>query len=140
MNNDMRSPPQTATASLPWPWLLCASALALPFIVSGVAKLADHAGAIAEVAAITGQPGLAPLLAPLVILLQLAGSVCLFGPPAVRGPAVLSLSGFTLLASILAHDFWQAPPERMVRELTTFCEHLGLIAGLCLLHLKQRRG
>ncbi|WP_156256263.1 DoxX family protein [Sandarakinorhabdus oryzae] len=140
MKNHSLSRPQAANASLPWTWLLCASALALPFLVSGIAKLADYTGAIAEVADITGLPGLAPVLTPLVILLQLAGGICLFGPPPVRGPAVLALSGFTLLASILAHDFWNAPLASRVHELTTFCEHLGLIAGLVLLHLKQGRG
>jgi hypothetical protein len=66
--------PRPISAILTWPWLGSAARLALaaPFLISGITKLADFAGATAEMAALGLQPA-APV-AGAVILAQLAGS------------------------------------------------------------------
>ena len=111
--------------------LLARLALASPFLLSGVAKASDFAGAVAEVRGLTGIGPAVPLAAA-VIAVQLGGSALLLA----RGRAVwLSaaiLSAFTLAATLLAHDFWARPDGLASRDATTFFEHLGLIAGLAL--------
>lgn len=125
----------TAPPGLLW---LARLALASPFLVSGIAKALDFAGATAEVRALTAVEPAAPLAA-LVIAVQLGGAALLL----VRGRAVWLgaglLAAFTLAASLVAHDFWAVPEGARVRVATTFFEHCGLVAGLVLAALTARR-
>lgn len=123
----------TSPAGIDWFRLGCTAAMALPFLVSAIAKAADFKGAIAEVAGLTGMAALSPGLAVLTIALQVLGSLCLFGPPPVRVAGVVLLAGFTMVATVLAHDFWNVAGPLRARQLVTFCEHLALIAGLLML-------
>ncbi|MFO6448373.1 DoxX family protein [Erythrobacter sp. NE805] len=106
-------------------------ALASPFLFSGITKALDFAGATGEVRALTGlEP--AGVFAAAVIAVQLGGSALLLA----RGRAVwlgaALLAGFTLAATLVAHDFWNKPAGTALRDATTFLEHVGLIAGLAL--------
>lgn len=119
---DTEAPP----ATILW---LARLALASPFLLSGITKAADFAGATGEVRGLTGlEP--APALAAAVIAVQLGGSALLLA----RGRAVwlgaAILAAFTLAATFAAHDFWNKPEGTALRDATTFLEHLGLIAGL----------
>lgn len=117
--------------SLGWAGWIARAALASAFILSGIVKLTDFAGATAEVRALTGlEP--APLVAAAVIAVQLGGSALLLIGGRMAAVGAVLLGGFTLAASIAAHDFWNADAAFWVRQATTFCEHLGLIAGLAL--------
>lgn len=105
--------------------------LASAFLFSGVVKLADFAGAMAEVRALTGlEP--AGVWAALVIATQLGGSALLIagGRPGVFGAVILA--GFTIAASIFGHPFWLREGMPLIRDATTFLEHIGLVAGLLL--------
>lgn len=117
--------------SAAWAGLLARIALASAFVLSGIVKLADFAGATAEVRALTGMEP-AAFIAAAVIAVQLGGSALLLmgGRLAWIGAALLGT--FTLAASIAAHDFWNADAAMWARQATTFCEHLGLVAGLAL--------
>lgn len=106
-------------------------ALASPFLFSGITKALDFAGATGEVRGLTGlEP--APLVAAAVVAVQLGGSALLLA----RGRAVWLgaglLAGFTLAATVVAHDFWARPAGERLRDATTFFEHMGLIAGLAI--------
>ncbi len=105
--------------------------LASAFVFSGVVKLADFAGTMAEVRALTGlEP--ASVWAALVIATQLGGSALLIAGGRLAVFGALILAGFTIVASVFGHPFWLCEGTPMIRDATTFLEHLGLVAGLLL--------
>jgi uncharacterized membrane protein YphA (DoxX/SURF4 family) len=112
--------------------------LCLPFIVSGLAKLLDFAGATAEVRALTGlEP--ASLFAALVILTQLGGSAAILAGGRLAWLGAVGLAGFTLIATILAHGFWDKTGADGARDFNNFWEHIGLVGGLLLAALVTPR-
>ncbi|WP_149535446.1 DoxX family protein [Siccirubricoccus phaeus] len=127
----MASPADRIAALLDQPWFgfLARLAVALPFLLSGLAKLADFAGAMAEVRALAGlEP--AWLFAALVILTQLGGAALLLfgGRRAWLGAALLA--GFTAVATLLAHAFWTKPAAERFLHQNIFFEHVSIIGGL----------
>jgi uncharacterized membrane protein YphA (DoxX/SURF4 family) len=50
------------------------------------------------------------------------------------------LAGFTLVATIVGHAFWEKSGVPQARDLMTFLEHMGLIGGLLLAALVSRPG
>lgn len=126
------------TRSLGWAGWAARLALASAFVLSGVLKLADFAGATAEVRALIGMEP-AALIAAAVIAVQLGGSALLLMGGRMTAVGAVLLGGFTLAASLAAHDFWNADSATWARQATTFCEHLGLIAGLGLAAMLEGR-
>jgi transmembrane protein len=98
--------------------LLALLALLLPYLISGVLKLLDFDGARAEVGGA-------------VILTQLGGSLLLLAGGRWAPLGGLALAGFTLVATFLAHTWWQLPPgpERM-HAFNGFWEHIALVGAL----------
>jgi transmembrane protein len=112
---------------LPGLGLLARLCLASPFIGSGLGKLLDLSGATAEAAALGLQP--AVLVAASVILVQLAGSALFLTRRWCWLGAGL-LAGFTIVATLIAHPFWQFAGLDRVRQTATFLEHLAIAGGL----------
>lgn len=105
---------------------LCAA-----YLQGGLVKLADFPGAIAEMAHFGLSP--APLLAALVILLELGASVMIL-TGRLRWLGALGLAGFTLLATGLALRFWELPAgQERFMAANAFFEHLGLVGGFLLI-------
>lgn len=108
--------------------------LTSPFWASALLKLYDFGGTIAEVKGF-GLPAPA-LVAILTICVQAAGSVAIIsGHFAAAGAAALGV--FTLMASLLAHTFWQggfAP-----HPFAAFMANMGLIGGLILAVILSER-
>ena len=99
------------------PRLLIAG-ICLPFLFSGLAKLTDFHGAVAEFSAFFTQPA---VFAALTIALQLGASlvaIALPGKAAVA--AALALAVFTVAATILAHS----------HQASIFVEHLSIAFAL----------
>ncbi len=122
-----------------WPWLELVArwALASPFLISGLTKLTDFAGATAEVAALGLQP--AAWTAGAVILTQLAGSTLVLTRRFCWIGAIL-LGGFMLVATLLAHPFWASGVAERGHQVATFFEHVGLVGGVALAALFVHRG
>lgn len=101
-------------------------ALATPFALSGISKLLDFSGTVHEITAL----GLmAPtLVAAATIATQLGGSI-LFLTRRLCWLGAGLLSVFTLLATLVAHAFWQFDGIERVQHLRTFCEHIAIIGG-----------
>lgn len=118
-----------AILAAPTTALLARVLLTCAFWSSGIAKLIDYQGAVAEVAGLgIPQP---QVTAALVIAVQLLGSAAIvFGRFAWLGAGALGM--FTLAATLIAHAFWRAPPAEAAHQMATFMEHLGLIGGLML--------
>lgn len=111
--------------------------LTLPYWTSGLAKLADLGGALAEAAHFGLHP--AALVVATTILIQIGASALLIlGRMAWLGAGALGV--FTALATIIAHPFWQvADPLARFHERNTFLEHAGLIGGLVLAAILAER-
>lgn len=118
--------------------LLARLALASPFLLSGVTKTLDFAGAVGEVRALTGIGPAAPLAAALIAV-QLGGSALLLAKGRAVSIGAALLGTFTLAATVLAHSFWAKPEGLWLRDATTFFEHAGLVAGLWLAALVTAR-
>lgn len=113
--------------------LLALLALLSPYLISGVVKLWYWQATLDEVSDLTGLTSdfAIKLLAAATICLQLGASIWLLS--ALRGSwlAALALAGFTLAASLLAHNWWAMPggPARS-HSFASFWEHLALIGAL----------
>ena len=114
--------PTTRTVAL---LALCAAYIQGPFF-----KIADFNGAIAEMEHFGLQP--APFFALAVIAIELIASAMVVSG-FLRWAAALALSGFTLLATLVALRFWEIAPgtERMMAT-NAFFEHLGLAGAFVL--------
>ena len=121
-------PPALIEAVLAWPGTGLAARLALasPFAISGVLKLADWHGAVAEAGALgLGNPA---LIAGATIATQLLGSLLFLSRRlAWLGAGVLAV--FTAVATLIAHAFWQAQGAERAHQMATFFEHVAIIGG-----------
>lgn len=107
-------------------------AVAVPFLISGVSKLFDFTGAVAEVRGLTAIEPALPL-AILVIVVQLGGSALLIAGGRFAWVGALALAGFTAVATILAHSFWLKPEAEQFFHRNIFFEHVAIAGGLILL-------
>jgi len=110
--------------------VVAATLLTLPYWTSGVAKLADLSGALAEAEHFGLHPAAA--IVALTVLVQVGGSLLVIaGRLAWLGAGALGV--FTAVATLIAHPFWTvADPMARFHERNTFLEHAGLIGGLML--------
>lgn len=127
----MQSEPNWVRAVLGWPgtWFLARLALVSAYLVGGVTKLFDFPGAIAEQAHFGLYP--APLWAVLAIGVELGGSVLILLNRLVW-LAAGALSVLTLIATIVAEDFWRMQGHARFVAWNSFLEHIGLIAAFAL--------
>ena len=113
--------------SQPWVLPLARLALVSAYLLGGVAKALDFPGAVAEQAHFGLQP--AALWAALAIAVEIAGSLCVvFRRFTWLGAG--SLGMLTLVAMVVANDFWNRSGAEHFMALNSFFEHLGLIAAL----------
>ena len=110
--------------------LLARACFSAVFLWSGITKLFDPAGGIAEVAALHLP---APRLAlALTIVCQIgAGLLVLVG--FWTRPAAVVLLGFTVVATLLAHRGSGLSGVARQQQITTSLEHLAIVGGFLLL-------
>lgn len=125
-------PPPLVAALLRSPafGVLARAVLTLPYWWSGLSKLVDLQGALAEAAHFGLEP--AGVIVAATVAVQLLGSLMLiFGR--LGWLAAGALGVFTGLATLIAHPFWTlTDPIERFHALNTFLEHIGLIGGLML--------
>ena len=122
----------------PWLALLARCGVALPFLLSGLAKLTDFGAAVAEV---RGLAGLEPawLFAVLVIATQLGGSALLIAGGRFAWVGAAALAGFTAIATLYAHAFWLKPEAERFLHRSIVLEHVAIVGGLILLAILSSR-
>ncbi|BAX57327.1 MULTISPECIES: DoxX family protein [Burkholderia cepacia complex] len=123
--------PAWVRALLAQPWVLPLVRLALvsAFLIGGVNKAMHFGDAVAEQAHFGLHP--AALWAALAIAVEIAGSLCVvFRRFTWLGAG--SLGMLTLVAMLVANDFWNQTGVARFMALNSFFEHLGLIAALVL--------
>ena len=123
-------PPIPALLRSPAFGALARAVLTLPYWWSGISKITNLDGALAE----AGHFGLEPawLVVAATVLVQLGGSLAvILGRAAWLAAGALGV--FTALATLIAHPYWTvADPVERFHALNTFLEHIGLIGGLML--------
>jgi putative oxidoreductase len=101
--------------------------LALMFVLAGYSKIGGFDG----IAAYIGSKGLPlpQLLAVGTIVLEIAAGLALMVGYKARWAAA-ALAAFTLLASVIFHAFWAAPPAQQRVEYLMFIKNVAVIGGL----------
>jgi len=120
----------------PWTWLIARFALVLYFLVSGLSKIADFRGAVAEMEQ-AGMP--APVaMALLSIFVELIGStLVLIGRWVWLGAGMLGV--FTAIGAVTAHAFWKVSGPDRKEATAVFLMHFGMIGALVLDALLAQR-
>lgn len=101
--------------------------LALMFIPAGVGKLTGFAGSVAY-AASAGMP-MPQVAVALGLLVELFGGLALLLGWHTRW-AALALALFTLVASLVFHNFWALPADQATMQQLLFTKNLAVIGGL----------
>jgi putative oxidoreductase len=103
--------------------------LSLVFILAGFSKLAGLAGTTGYIAS-KGLPMPAVLAVASGLLEVLGGLALAVGFKARISAAALAV--FTLLATLLFHNFWAMPAEQVMVNQLMFMKNLAIIGGLLL--------
>ncbi len=116
--------------------LLARLLLTLMFWSSGLAKLIDFSGGMAEMSHFGLEP--AALFNILTIIVQLGGSLLIiFNRWTWLGTGALAV--FTLLTIPLAHAFWRLEGEAAMMEMHVVVEHLSIVGALILAAIFSQR-
>jgi len=113
-----------------WFGLLARITLTFPYWTSGIAKLLNLKGALAEAHALGLHPAV-PIIA-VTIFVELGASLAVISSR-LTWLAAGALGVFTAIAAAIAYPFW-ADPDTIVRftDRNAFFEHIGLIGGCVL--------
>ena len=110
--------------------------LTFPFWASGLIKLLDFSGGVAEMRQFGLEP--AGLYNSLTIVVQLTGSALIIANRWTwLGAGALGV--FTFLTILIVHAFWRLDGERAVTALHTAGEHVGMIGALILVSILALR-
>jgi putative oxidoreductase len=101
--------------------------LALLFIPAGISKISGFEGTVGYIASV-GLP--LPTLAAIgTIALEIGAGLMLAVGWKARW-AALALAGFTLLATILFHNFWAMPADKAFVQQLMFFKNIAVVGGL----------
>ena len=113
----------------PWTWAVARCALVVIFLASGLSKIANFSGGVAEMAQ-ARMPAPA-VMALLSIFVELTGSVLVLTNRWVwLGAGMLGV--FTAAGAVTAHAFWKVSGAERKDAIAVFLMHFGLIAALVL--------
>jgi uncharacterized membrane protein YphA (DoxX/SURF4 family) len=115
--------------SQPWSGPLVRLALVSAFLIGGIDKAMNFDAAIAEQAHFGLRP--AGLWAALAVAVEIGGSLCVVFRRFVWIGAG-GLGVLTVVAMLVASDFWNQTGVARFMALNSFFEHLGLVAALVL--------
>jgi len=111
--------------------------LALIFIVAGFSKIGGFGGTVGYIAS-KGLP-LPQLLAVGTIVLEIvAGAALLIGYRARWAAA--ALAAFTVLATVLFHNYWAMPAEQQQVQQLMFMKNLAITGGLLMVAVLNAGG
>jgi putative oxidoreductase len=110
-----------------FPLLIGRVLLGLIFVIAGIGKIFDFDGTAAYIAT-NGLP-MAPALVVATIIVEAGGGAALLAGFFAR-PAALALIGFTLIASLVFHQFWAVEPDAQKLQMIMFLKNLSIMGGL----------
>ena len=111
-------------------FLIARLLLALMFVLAGLSKFAGLEGTAGYIAS-KGLP-LPMVLAVATAALELLGGLALIVGFQARW-AALVLAGFTLVASVIFHNFWAMPADQAFMQQLMFMKNLSVAGGLLLI-------
>ena len=101
--------------------------LAVLFLPAGLSKIGGFAGTVGYIAS-KGLP-FPELAAVAAIVLEVAGGLALLLGLGTRW-AALALAGFTLVASVIFHNYWAMPAAQQMMQQLMFMKNLAVVGGL----------
>jgi len=101
--------------------------IAVMFVGAGVGKITGYADTAGYMTS-EGLPIVGVLL-PLTILLEVGGGIALIAGWKTRWFA-LALAAFTVMASLLFHNFWAMSGEAVMTNTLFFTKNVAIIGGL----------
>jgi putative oxidoreductase len=105
--------------------LLAARLLVAPlFIYSGIGKILAFEVTAGRLPG--GAGGFGTVLAACAIVIELGGSLALILGIYTRCVAIAFIV-FTVLATVMFHNFWASPPAQLTLQTVQFLKNLGLI-------------
>jgi putative oxidoreductase len=104
--------------------------LAVMFLLAGLSKLGGLEGTAGYIAS-KGLP-MAQLLAIATVALEVGAAVMLIVGWKARW-AALALAAFTLLATVLFHNYWAMPADQQMMQQLMFMKNLAITGGLLVL-------
>jgi putative oxidoreductase len=109
------------------PLVIARVLLALMFVLSGISKLTGLEGTAGYIASV-GLPAAQLLALGAGVLEVVAGALLIVGFQARW--AALALAAFTVIASVLFHNFWAMPQEQQFMQQLMFMKNLAVVGGL----------
>jgi putative oxidoreductase len=104
--------------------------MAALFLISGIRKMLTWSATTGYFAKL-GMP-MAEVIMPLVILLEVGGSLALVFGWRMREIALI-LAAYTLITALVAHRFWDADPAQFNPQLNNFFKNIAMVGGFLLL-------
>jgi putative oxidoreductase len=101
--------------------------MAMLFLLSGITKIADFAGTVGYISS-KGLP-LPQFVAVIAIVVELGGSLVLLAGFKTR-MVTFVMALFTLVASVLFHNFWSLPADQVLVNQIMFLKNLSITGGL----------
>ncbi len=101
--------------------------LALMFVLAGYGKLTGLEGTVGYIAS-KGLPAPMMLAVAAGVVELVAGLLLIFGWQARW--AALALAGFTVVASVIFHNFWAVPVEQQMTQQLMFMKNIAVVGGL----------
>ncbi len=104
--------------------------LAALFLPAGINKIGGFSGTVGYIAS-AGLP-LPELAAAIAIVVEVGGALALILGFGTRW-AALALALFTLVATVIFHNFWAVPAEQMMVQQLMFFKNVAVVGGLLVL-------
>jgi putative oxidoreductase len=104
--------------------------LAMMFVIEGFSKIGEFQGTVGYIA--SGGLPLPGVVAVLTIALEIGGGLALIVGYKTRR-AALAFAVFTLLASLLFHNFWAVPGAEKMTQYLFFMKNLAVAGGMFVL-------
>ena len=101
--------------------------LALLFLPAGIAKLTGFAGTVGYISSV-GLP-MPQVAAALALTVEIVGGLALLAGFGTR-LAALALALFTLVASLLFHNYWALPANQQFMQQLLFFKNIAVVGGL----------
>ena len=101
--------------------------IAVIFVLSGFNKIGSFEGTVGYIAS-KGLP-LPQLGAILAILVELGGGILLIVGWKTRWAAAVMMI-FTVVAAVIFHNYWAAPPEMAQNQMIHFLKNISMAGGL----------
>ena len=101
--------------------------MALLFLPAGISKIAGFAGTVGYIAS-KGVP-LAEVAAIIAIIVEVAGGIALILGFKTRW-AALALAAFTLVATVMFHNYWTLPAAQQMMQQLMFMKNIAVVGGL----------